>query len=103
MSNFEEYFIYDDPYGLKDGSFTYHIHMLPNQRVMRRSGGPLYTNAYAISRKGAEKMLLRGAIDLNDSVDVIIHHFTQEALLNAYSLEPPLFGQWEYVNRCRCT
>ena len=56
-------------------------------------------SAYAISRKGAEKMLLRGAIDLNEPVDVIIHHFTEKGYLNTYSLEPPLFGQWEYVDR----
>ena len=96
--NWEEYYIYDDPYGLKDGSFTYDDYILHNQRVVRRSGGPVCTNAYAISRKGAEKMLLRGAIDLNEPVDVIIHHFTEEGYLNVYSLEPPIFGQWEYVD-----
>ena len=97
--NWEEYYIYDDPYGLKNGSFGYHGLELPNnQRVMRRSGGPVCTNAYAISRKGAEKLLLRGAIDLNEPVDVIIHHFTQEGYLNVYSVEPPIFGHWEYVD-----
>ena len=40
MLNVEEYYVYDDPYGLKDESFTYHGHMGPNQRVVRRSGGP---------------------------------------------------------------
>ena len=96
--NEEEYYVYDDPYRKKDSSFTYHHHMGPDQRVVRRSGGILGLGAYAISRKGAEKMLLRAAIDLNESVDLIIHHLTQEGYLNAYSLEPPLFGQWEYVD-----
>ena len=48
--------------------------------------------------KAVEKMLLRGAIDFNYPVDVIIHEFTEDGYLNAYSLEPPLFGQWEYVD-----
>ena len=96
--NWEEYYIYDDPYGLKDGSFEYGDHVLNSERVARRSGGPFCTNAYAISRKGAEKLLLRGAIDLNEPVDMIIHDLTQEGYLNAYSVEPPIFGQWEYVD-----
>ena len=97
-TNWEEFYIYDDPYGPKDGSFSYYDHPLHNQRVVRRSAGPICTNAYAISRKGAEKMLLRGAIDLDDPVDVIINRFTRQGYLNVYSLEPPLFGQWEYVD-----
>ena len=90
--NWEEYYIYDDPYGLKDGSFTYGGHVLYNQRVVRRSGGPVCLNAYAISRKGAEKMLLRGAIDLNVQVDWIMHQLTDERYLNVFSLERALFG-----------
>ena len=70
--NWEEYHIYDDPYGLKDGSVEYDGHVLHNQRVVRRSAGPLCPNVYAISREGAEKMLLRGAIDVNGQVDAII-------------------------------
>ena len=96
--NWEEYYIYDDPYGLKDGSFTYGDHVLYNQRVVRRSGGPVCLNAYAISRKGAEKMLLRGAIDLNVQVDWIMHQLTDERYLNVFSLERALFGQWEYID-----
>ena len=98
MLNFKQHYVYDDPYGSKDGSFTYHGRMGANQRVVRRSGGALCANAYAISGKGAEKMLLRGAIDLNEQVDWIILGATQEGYLNVYLLEPPLFGQWEYID-----
>jgi hypothetical protein len=75
-----------------------HDHVVDNRLVVRRICGPLCTNAYAISRKGAEKILLRGAIDLNEGVNFIIHRFTEEGYLCVYSLEQPLFGQWEYVD-----
>ncbi|OAA73942.1 Glycosyl transferase, family 25 [Cordyceps fumosorosea ARSEF 2679] len=68
------------------------------ERVVRRSGGPVCTTAYAVSQTGAAKLLLRTAVDLDNPVDLVMRRMTMSGDLVAYSVAPTVFGQWEYVD-----
>ncbi|KAK3498890.1 uncharacterized protein B0T23DRAFT_3622 [Neurospora hispaniola] len=67
------------------------------ERVIRKSGGITCTTAYAISHTGAAKLLLRGAMDLDNPVDLLIRRMVMSRDLVAYSLFPPVMAQWEYI------
>ncbi|KAJ4346019.1 hypothetical protein N0V85_009782 [Neurospora sp. IMI 360204] len=71
---------------------------LGRKRVIRKSGGPTCTTAYAISHTGAAKLLLRSALDLDNPVDYLIRKLVMSRDLVAYSLIPPVMVQWEYVD-----
>ncbi|KAM3537218.1 hypothetical protein ARSEF1564_009858 [Beauveria bassiana] len=68
------------------------------ERVLRRSGGIVCTTAYAISQTGAAKLLLRGAVDLDAPVDLIMRQMIEDEDLIAYSFMPTPFAQWAYVD-----
>lgn len=70
---------------------------LGEERVARRSGGIVCTTAYAISQTGAVKLLLRGAVDLDNPIDLVMRRMIMSEDLLAYSIMPPIFGQWEYI------
>ncbi|ODQ64448.1 hypothetical protein NADFUDRAFT_47623 [Nadsonia fulvescens var. elongata DSM 6958] len=70
---------------------------LNDQRVIRRSGKPTCTTAYAISPSGAMKLLLRSSLDLNKPVDLIIEELVESGNFNSYSVHPPPFAQWAYA------
>ncbi|KAK2601757.1 hypothetical protein QQS21_004641 [Conoideocrella luteorostrata] len=71
---------------------------LGHSRVVRLSGGIVCTTAYAVSRTGAAKLLLRSAVDLDNPVDLLMRRMTLAGDLIVYSVMPTVFAQWEYVN-----
>lgn len=71
---------------------------LGKERVVRKSGGIVCTTAYAVSQTGAAKLLLRGAVDLDNPVDLLIRRLIKSDDLLTYSVMPTVFAQWEYKN-----
>lgn len=52
---------------------------------------------YAVSQTGAAKLLLRSAVDFDDSVDMIMRRMILAGQLVAYSTFPTIMAQWQYV------
>ncbi|KAK3360489.1 hypothetical protein B0T25DRAFT_496397 [Lasiosphaeria hispida] len=88
--------VYPDP-RVPDGRDYWGVR-LDHQRVIRKSGGITCTTAYAISHTGAAKLLLRGAVDLDNPVDLLMRRLTLSRDLVAYSVMPPVMAQWEYLH-----
>lgn len=70
---------------------------LGKERVVRKSGGLICTTAYAISRSGAAKLLLRSAVDLDNPVDQLISRMIAAGDLVVYSVMPTIMAQWQYA------
>lgn len=86
--------IYSDP-DAPSGMF-YYGRQLTSERVVRRSGGLTCTTAYALSRSGALKLLLRTNIDLDQPIDYVIAEMTIKGELITYSVQPSIMAQWIY-------
>ncbi|KYK61302.1 hypothetical protein DCS_02444 [Drechmeria coniospora] len=71
---------------------------LGEERVVRQSGGMICTTAYAVSRAGAAKLLVRGAMDLDNPVDQLISQMIAGGGLKVYSVMPSIMAQWKYAN-----
>lgn len=65
-------------------------------RVIRRSESFVCTTAYAISHRGAAKLLLRTSLNLDEPVDVIMRHMISSGELISYTLNPPPIVQWAF-------
>lgn len=70
---------------------------LIDERVMRKSGFPFCSSAYALTRKGAEKLLLRSSLFIDGPIDVTIAQEIDKEHLIGYEMFPPPFYQWRYV------
>ncbi|OHE94312.1 hypothetical protein CORC01_10359 [Colletotrichum orchidophilum] len=75
----------------------YYGQTLGSERVVRKSGGIACTTAYAVSRSGAAKLLLRSATNLDLPVDLVIKQMTMTRDMIAYSVHPPIMAQWKYM------
>lgn len=84
-----EYFQYDRGSGDSDIHFP---------RIIQRSNGTICTTAYAVSRRGAMKLLHQVSRFLDDAVDVIMQRMSSQGLLEMYTIVPPLVGQWKYID-----
>lgn len=71
---------------------------LNGERAIYKSSGFVCLTGYGISLSGAAKLLLRSALNLDDAVDVLIGKMVLTGDLVAYSIFPPVMGQWTYVN-----
>lgn len=91
----DEFKIYYDPNSQLDQSW-FDV-PLTDQRVVRRAGSVLCTTAYAVSRVGARKLLLRANIDFNKPLDVMITDMISDGELKSFGLYPPAFAQWAYA------
>lgn len=99
MSRHQEHrinMIYPDPY-LPSGQ-SYYGYTLGRERVIRKSGGLTCTAAYAISQRGAAKLLLRSALDLDNPVDLLMRRMTVSGDLVVYSFHPTIIAQWAYYS-----
>lgn len=67
-----------------------------NNRMLKRSHGFACTTGYAVSHRGAAKMLLRHAMNLNRPIDLIMGDMINEGSLISYTLNPPPIVQWAY-------
>jgi hypothetical protein len=86
---------YADPFGPTGNE--YWGQTLGHERVVHKSGGFVCTTAYAVTLRGAAKLLLRTALDLDAPVDLIIRGMIMSGELTAYSLMPTIMAQWNYV------
>lgn len=91
--------VYEDP-GTPSISYDYSsvdsFHTKVNQRIIRKSGSPACTGAYAISRRGAKRMLLRQAVDFDRPVDWMIDDEIENGRITSFTVLPPLIPQWSY-------
>ncbi|KAK1986195.1 family 25 glycosyltransferase [Colletotrichum cereale] len=87
---------YDDPHTNGEKSEYFGVGLKGGHRMIRRAGGMTCTGAYAVSARGAAKLLLRSNFDLNLPVDVIINDMIGNGQLRAYSVWPPPVVQWRY-------
>jgi len=78
------------------GKFSYYGSPLNKTRVLRRAGGIICLTGYAVSHRGAAKLLLRHALDLDSPVDMLMQQMVKSRDLVAYSVNPPVVAQWEY-------
>ncbi|KAK1996889.1 family 25 glycosyltransferase [Colletotrichum falcatum] len=90
---------YDDPYTSGAASEYFGISLKGGRRMIRRAGGLTCTGAYAVSARGAAKLLLRSNFDLNIPVDVIMNEMIENNQLKAYSIWPPPVVQWRYRDK----
>ncbi|TEA21408.1 Glycosyltransferase 25 family member [Colletotrichum sidae] len=87
---------YDDPYTNGEASEYFGVSLKGGRRMLRRAGGMTCTGAYAVSKRGAAKLLLRSGFDLNLPVDVIMNDMIRNDQLRAYSVWPAPIVQWRY-------
>lgn len=66
-------------------------------RQVRFDGLERCTTAYAVSRRGALKLLSNLAIELTGPLDVAIQQQISAGELTSIAVYPPLFAQWEYL------
>jgi len=69
---------------------------LDGERLIHRSREAVCTAAYAISLRGAAKLLLRTILELDQPVDLIINNMIRSGELVSYSVVQPPFVQWQY-------
>lgn len=87
---------YYDPYAPPD--FTYFgREVKPEHRVVRFRGEEVCTTAYAVTKRGAMKLLSRYNIDMNLPIDVVIKDMIVDKQLDQYTVLPIFFAQWVYV------
>ncbi|KAF4826082.1 Procollagen galactosyltransferase 1 [Colletotrichum tropicale] len=90
---------YDDPYTSGEHGEWHGVGVKGGRRMLRRAGGMACTGAYAVSTRGAAKLLLRSGFDLNLPVDVIMNDMIKSDQLRAYSIWPPPVVQWRYRDK----
>jgi GR25 family glycosyltransferase involved in LPS biosynthesis len=91
----EEHTIFHDPHAPLDQ--TWYELPLNDQRVIRRSGYVVCTTAYALSLRGARKLLLRAATDLDEPLDLMIGNMALDDDIKVYAVYPPPIVQWQYT------
>jgi hypothetical protein len=87
--------IYKDPYVVSGYKYSDEI-VLGKERLLRQSGGIVCTTGYAISQRGAAKLMLRHAVDLDEPIDMIMMRMVERGDLIVYSVMPQPVAQWMY-------
>lgn len=90
----EESLIYSDENAPLN--MSYYGRPLVDERVVRRSGGIVCTTAYALSPRGALKLLVKTSVDFNIPIDLAIRSMIESDELIAYSVQPSIIAQWIY-------
>lgn len=89
---------YPDPYAPLGIKYVDDTPITDGSRVVRWQNEMMCTTAYAVTREGAKKLLLRAALDMNTEVDGLVSELVREDKITAYTAYPNIFVQWEYVN-----
>lgn len=89
---------YYDPYVLS-GQKIHDVVMKENERMIRYRAKDVCTTAYAVSRRGAMKLLARHNIDINEPIDVVISDMIDSKILDSYSVFPAMVFQWKYNSK----
>ncbi|VVT49973.1 uncharacterized protein SAPINGB_P002537 [Magnusiomyces paraingens] len=91
---------YYDPYapeGTEKSPLMIHGMTIEKQRrLVRYQTEEACTGAYAITRQGAHKLLLRSMVDMGNPVDLVIRGLVASGALEDYSVFPILFNQGSY-------
>lgn len=90
---------YDDPYAQKNQHWVDKTPLRDGTRMIRERGEQMCSTSYAISRLGAEKLLLRGALDFNTPVDGIISEMVRQNIIRQYTVIPMPVIQWKYIKQ----
>lgn len=93
--NKDDFVMINDP-DMPD-NFNYYGRPLAGQRVVRKAGRMVCTTGYAISQKGAAKLLLRTALTLNIPIDLMLDGLIRDGDVKVYSTYPPTIAQWVYA------
>lgn len=94
------YRTYDDPgtpsilYDYPETNTTFETK--EGERIVRRSGRPICTTGYGISRRGALKMLLRMSLESSRALDLVMAQENLKGKVESYTVWPPLIQQWKY-------
>lgn len=86
---------YHDPY-VHPGLVYFGDKLKDNERVVRYRARDSCTTAYAVSRRGAQKLLSRHDIDLDGPVDMVMQEMIRDNYLDQYAVFPTMFFQWKY-------
>lgn len=87
---------YDDPYAQKNIEWFDKTIIPDGKRMIRYRGEQMCTTAYAITRSGAEKLLLRAGLDHNTAADGIFAEVVREDLIEQFSTLPMPIVQRNY-------
>lgn len=93
----EDSIVYSDPYAQRNQKWVDGSAIEEGTRRMRYRGEQMCTNSYAITRSGAEKLLLRSAIDFDTPVDGVIAELVREGKIEQFNAVPMPVVQWEYI------
>ena len=80
-----------------EGPMTWKNVTLSGERYIHRAKHTICTAAYAVTRRGAAKLLLRSAYDLNGPIDLIINSMAEAGELVVYNVVQPPVMQWKYL------
>jgi GR25 family glycosyltransferase involved in LPS biosynthesis len=67
----------------------------PRQRLVSLSHWPICMNAYAVSKRGALRMLFHTTRGLNNPVDLMMADLCADDKIRSYEVIPPIMGQWK--------
>ncbi len=85
---------YKSPYLTGGPMESMGLRLEDGERVVYRANHSICLAAYALSLRGAAKLLLRTAFDLNGPVDLIINKMSERGELVVYNVVQPPFVQW---------
>lgn len=87
--------LYDDKFAAR-GSRDWFGHDLAGKRVVYRANGMVCTTGYIVSLKGAAKLLVRTAMNLNEPIDLIMNNMIKTRNLVGYNVQRQPVAQWVY-------
>lgn len=99
QKNSEQSVTYDDPYAQINQTYVDGTKIQDGKRVIRFRGEQMCTTAYAITRPGAQKLVLRTALDYNTPADGIMAELVREGKIDQFSLWPTPVIQWKYSDK----
>lgn len=113
MEVYPQYHAYTDPYApnreeMKASfideleGYGLNVTNLTRQRVIEFSWLPVCTVGYAITRRGAEKLLYNVGVKVegfSQPVDIEMINLAQNGIARSYTVVPPLFTPFEYKGR----
>jgi len=88
---------YKSPFA-NEGPLTWKEYTLQGERMIHRAKHMVCTAAYAITLRGAAKLLLRSSFDLNGPIDLIMNSMAEKGELVVYSVVQPPVMQWRWVD-----
>lgn len=92
--------VYNDPDKLESTSEPAHLNgvvLNNNTHHIHFNSKEECTTAYAVSRRGAQRLLLNMGLEMTAPIDKAIQQLTMSGNLRSVSAHPPVFAQWNYA------